>query len=803
MKLPLPFNTVFIKIKTAPLQKKIKWAVTILSLVWFWFSLPGKLFNAPTSFVISDKNGQLLNASIASDGQWRFPYSVDVPEKFAVCITNFEDKRFWYHPGIDPIAMLRAIKQNLSGNKIVSGGSTLTMQTIRLSKKNSKRNLWNKITESILALRLECSYRKKSILALYASNAPFGSNVVGLEAAAWRYYGRSANRLSWGEMAALAVLPNAPSLIHPGKNRGLLYKKRDYLLQKLLTEKEIDSTTFQLAKAEPLPGEPKALPQHAPHLLNRFKRDFIHQKNKQLPTLLQTTIDINLQQQVQQAVQLQYQQLKGNQINNIAAMVMEIETGNVLAYIGNINDPANTNIESHVDILSSVRSPGSTLKPLLYASLLTEGSLLPKQLIPDIPTQIGGYTPQNFDLGFDGAVPANKALARSLNIPAVKMLQQYKYQRFYDVLKQAGFSTLKQAADFYGMSLILGGCEVSPYELGGVYSSMARMYLHQKQNKQSWNNKDWHMPAYSLQTKKENPTNTAALFDYTSIWHMLNAMNEVMRPGEEGLWNFFNSSQRIAWKTGTSFGFRDAWSIGITPKYCVVVWAGNTTGEGRPLLTGIAAAAPLMFDIFRLLPKSPWFEPPMDKFTYTATCRKSGYKLSLDCEAADTILTGLNSTKTTPCIYCRSINLDLTGIYRVNASCENPSQMKKQKWFVLPPAIEYFYKLSHPDYAVLPPFKPGCANETSKLLDIIYPDEDALLYIPREISGQKGKIIFKATHRSADISLFWHLDNNYLVTTRQFHQISIQAEPGKHTITIIDPQGNSVQRTFTIADKDR
>lgn len=804
------------RIKNWSRIKKLIVSVSGVLFIVFCFSLPSRLFNSPTSFFITDSEGNLLNASIASDGQWRFPYNKEVPDKFAKCIVAFEDKRFWYHPGVDPVAIIRAIKQNSGSSKTVSGGSTLTMQVIRLHKQNNKRNLWNKFTESILALRMECTYRKKTILALYASNAPFGSNVVGLDAAAWRYFGRSAAQLSWGEMAALAILPNAPSLVHPGKNRDILLRKRNSLIDKLAYEKIIDATTAALAKLEPLPGEPKALPQLAPHLLDRFKKEYasLKKENAALSSGIQTTIDGKLQQQVNRLVSIHHEQLKGNQVNNTAAMVMDIETGNILAYVGNVYEPQNVSLESHVDVLAAPRSPGSTLKPLLYASLLTEGSLLPTQLIPDIPTQIGGYTPQNFDLGFDGAVPANKALSRSLNIPAVKMLQQYKYQRFYNVLKQCGFSTLTQPADFYGMSLILGGCEVTPVELAGVYSSMARMYLHQEKNKGEWNGDDWYMPQYKLkvipqkagQKLKPNTSSQASnsrLFDYPSMWNMFNAMNEVMRPGEEGLWNLFSSSQKIAWKTGTSFGFRDGWAIGLTSKYCVVVWMGNTDGEGRPGLTGINTAAPLLFDIFRLLPSSAWFELPADGFTFLPVCKLSGFKSSSDCAGADTILVSKTALSSANCPYCRTIHLDRSGVYRVNESCESPADMQHSSWFVLPPTIEYYYRAKHPGYRLLPSYKAGCATEATKALDIIYPDEGAKIYIPLEITGEKGNVVFKATHRNNNEKIFWHIDDVFVKTTEEFHQVSLNPSPGKHTLTIIDKDGNSVTRNFEILQKEK
>ena len=779
-------------------------------LLWFCLALPKRLFNAPTSFVITDKDGNLLNASIAADGQWHFPYNPNVPDKFVQCITTFEDKRFFYHPGVDPVAIGRAVIQNVRNKDVVSGGSTITMQVVRLYKKNNSRNLWNKFSETILALRVEFSYTKKEIIALYASNAPFGGNVVGLDAAAWRYFGRGPDKLSWGEMASLAVLPNAPSLIHPGKNSTELLRKRNELLDKLVQSKIIDATTCSLAKLEPLPGEPKPLPQMAMHLFNRFKRDYpkLKSNDASLPTEIQTTVDIHLQQQVNNIIFQHHEQLKGNQINNAAAMVLDVETGNVLAYVGNVYIPSDSSVESDVDVLSSRRSPGSTLKPLLYASLLTEGTMLPRQLVPDIPTQLGSYMPENFDLGYDGAVPANRALARSLNIPAVRMLMQFKFQKFYDVLRQTGITTLNRPADTYGMSLVLGGCEICPYELAGVYASMARMYDHQLKNRGKWNAKDWFMPNYikttdgNLRVKDKNIVGSQ-LFDYPALWQTFTAMNEVMRPGEEGLWGSFSSAQHIAWKTGTSFGFRDGWAVGFTPKYCVIVWVGNTTGEGRPDLTGISTAAPVLFDIFRLLPASNWFPPPAYGYTYMRVCHESGFKAGPDCTTIDTILVSNHAVNAPVCPYHRIIHLDKTGAYRVTENCTPPSEMLHRSWFILPPTMEYYYKQKHTGYQSLPPFMAGCVNETLKPLDIIYPEEDAKIYVPLEISGERGKTIFTATDRNKTAKLFWHIDDTYIGTTIQFHQMALNPAPGKHILTIVDENGESVTRSFEILQKEK
>ncbi len=798
------FSSIPAHLKNVSIRSRILYGSGLVLLVWFWQSLPGKLFHDPTSYVIEDAEGNLLSASIAADGQWRFPPSKTVPQKFIDCITTFEDKRFFKHPGVDPIAIGRAIWKDIRNGQAVQGGSTLTMQVIRISRKDKKRSIWNKIRESILAVRLECTYSKKEILALYAGYAPFGSNVVGLDAAAWRYFGRSPEKLSWGEMAALAVLPNSPALVHPGRNRDVLLKKRNSLLDKLQEAGKIDLSMCTLAKLEPLPGEPLALPQDAPHLLQRFIRE-----NKLLgnTTTIRTTINGALQKNVSRIVAQHQSVLKGNGIKNACALVLDVETGNVLAYVGNISDHDNKDMESDVDVIAAPRSPGSALKPVLYASMLSDGLILPNSIIPDIPTQIGSYTPKNFDLGYDGAVPASRALARSLNIPAVKLLQQYKYPRFYETLQQCGITTLNRTADTYGLSLILGGCEVTMWDLAGLYASMARTVNHQTRDHGKLDPSDFHPPNYITSpystTSIQHPVSTIPL-DATSIWFTFQAMQEVMRPGEEGLWQQFSSSQKIAWKTGTSFGFRDGWAIGITPRNVVAVWVGNTEGEGRPGLIGVQTAAPILFDIFRLLPNTNWWPKPTYNYSFVPVCRQSGYRANIDCPDVDTLFMPPNGTKVPLCPYHKIIHLDATGTYRVNESCESPSSMQHRSWFILTPAMEFYYKQHNADYHTLPPFKPGCSfAETGKVMEIIYPQPEARIYVPLELSGQRGSTIFTAAHRRQEAKIFWSLDDAYIGTTQHFHQLALNPSPGKHIITLVDENGISISREFEILEKEK
>ncbi|QXU43240.1 penicillin-binding protein 1C [Pedobacter sp. D749] len=776
--------------------------ICFVLLLAFLFALPSKLFKTPTSYVIEASNGNLLSAAIASDGQWRFPVADSVPVKFKDCIIAFEDKRFYSHFGVDILAMSRAMRQNWRAKSVVSGGSTLTMQVIRLSRKQD-RTVWQKLLEVILALRLEIKYSKEEIIGLYAANAPFGSNVVGLEAASWRYYGRDAKTLSWGEMATLAVLPNSPSLVHPGKNSSRLIKKRNDLLDKLAKLKYMDQATANLAKLEPVPGKPMPLPQNAPHLLNRFKAERASLKINS--TRITSTLDENIQLKVNSILKRYNNRYRANDINNISALVLDARTGHVVSYAGNIYQPENADLQSHVDMIKAPRSPGSTLKPLLYASMMNDGFILPHTLIPDIPTQIAGYSPQNYDLGYDGAIAADKALSRSLNIPAVKMLQQYKYERFYDKLKKLGIGTLNQPADHYGLSLILGGSEVTMWDLANTYMGMVRTLNHFNTYKGLYNTEDYKQATYFNNiTKEEKDYQRNSFLDHGAIWATFNAMEEVMRPGDEGLWEQFSSSQRIAWKTGTSFGFRDAWAVGLTPNYVVCVWVGNADGEGRPGLVGIEAAAPVLFDIFRLLPNGKWFETPTTKLKKLKICKKSGYKAAEYCTDVVEELVPVSGEKTAICPFHKLVHLDRTGTFRVTDQCESIPYMQHKSWFILPPAMEYYYKIKNSDYKSLPPFKAGCElSGGNSVMEVIYPKNNAIVYIPLEQDGSRGKIVLNAAHRNAGAKIYWHIDNEYVATTTNFHQLAISPPPGKHTLTLVDENGERLVQSFTVLDKEK
>ena len=716
-------------------MRRIIWGV-VAGLVVVWLCcLPRELFrNVSYSTVVESAEGELLGARIAADEQWRFPPADTVPAHYAAALIQFEDRAFRWHPGVNPAALVRAAVANLRAGHVVSGGSTLTMQVIRLSRQK-ERTLWQKTIEAVQATRLELRYSKKQILALYAAHAPYGGNVVGLEAAAWRYFGRPAAELSWAEAATLAILPNAPGTLHLSRGREQLLAKRNRLLERLLEHGDIDRDTYEAALEEPLPGAPLPLPALAPHYVNRCPAG---QRTR-------TSLRVGLQKAVSEAVDRRSGELAAEGVADMAAVVIDNADGAVVAYIGNAcMDRERPGVQ--VDVAASARSTGSILKPFLYAAALEEGVILPRTLLPDVPMNLGGFAPQNFDRQFYGAVPAHEALARSLNIPAVYLLRAYGVPKFHALLKEAGLSTLTEAPEHYGLSLILGGAEARLDEVTAAYAGMVHFYQGQ---------------------------NEADFAPRLAIWYTLEALKEVNRPDELD-WRLIRSVRKAAWKTGTSYGFRDAWAVGMTPTYTIGVWAGNAQGQGVPGLTGARAAGPVMFDILNLLPEDErWFEMPDQAGhdgSWVGVCVQSGMLAGPECPEKEEVLIPAAGLESAPCPY------------------------HKDGEFVLPPAMEWYYKPHHPEYTG------ARKTHQTKEIEFIYPASGSTLTLPRQLNGQVEGVVFRVAHHKSNATLWWHLDQTYVGETRFLHELRLAPTPGKHTLTVVDDEGNSVSVMFRVTD---
>ena len=762
--------------KRLSVTQKVILCILAFLVTGYIFCLPRHLFHVPYSTVVTDRNEELLGARIASDGQWRFPPRNTTPEKIKECLITFEDKHFYHHWGINPFAIGRAFYQNVKNKRIVSGGSTLTMQTIRLAR-NESRTFREKLIEMIWATRLEFRASKEEILSMYISHAPFGGNVVGLDAAAWRYFGHSADDLSWAESAMLAVLPNAPAMIHLSKGRKTLLDKRNRLLKQLLEKKTIDSSTYELAISEPLPDEPHALPHIAPYLVSRFYQERNGEYSR-------STINKGIQTQVEDLAERWSNEFGRSDIRNLAILVIDIPSNQVVAYCGNVHFDRKQG-GNQVDVIQAPRSTGSILKPFLYYAMLQEGSLLPDMLLLDVPVNINGFTPQNFSMQFEGAVPASEALARSLNIPAVTMLQRYGVPKFHSFLQQIGLKTINRSSSHYGLSLILGGAEATLWDVTNAYAMMGRSLLQLPQR------------SCSLLLPTSRITESTDPFQPGAVWQTFDALKEVNRP-EEIDWKSIPSMQTIAWKTGTSYGFRDAWAVGVTPRYAVGVWVGNATGEGKPGLVGAQTAGPVLFDIFNLLPASSWFTRPTGIFVEAEVCRKSGHLKGRFCDETDTLLVLPTGLRTEACPYHHLVTLSADESQRIYENCANTEPTLQKSWFTLPPVWEWYYKQHHPEYKPLPPFKAGCGEDTFQPMQFIYPPMNARIKLPKQLDGSKGFLTVELAHSNPNATIFWHLDETYQAQTQDFHKISLQPAAGKHSLTAVDGEGNTISTTFFV-----
>ncbi len=777
------------------MKKKIRLAlllVVVTGLIWFAFCLPDDLFNKPQSRILLDRDGQLLAASIASDGQWRFPVPDSVPVKLKLSLLEFEDRHFYSHPGVHLPSIVRAAKQNYKADKIVSGGSTITMQLVRLSRNNPPRSISEKLLEVILATRIEIKYSKEEILKMYCAHAPFGGNVVGIEAASWRYFGRAPHELSWAESATLAVLPNAPSLIFPGKNQEALVAKRNRLLDRMLESGFFDEATCELAKLEPVPGPPHKLPQHALHLLFAD-----YSENGRAVMRRKTHLNAQIQVLAENAVQRHTDKLSGNFIRNAAAIVVHVPTGEVIAYVGNVKTE-NAAFGDHVDIIRSKRSTGSILKPFLYAAMLESGELMPTQLIPDVPVRLGNFQPDNFSEGYDGAVNADKALARSLNVPAVTMLNNYGVERFHHITQKLRLTSIDKNPDHYGLTLVLGGAESTLWEISRAYASMSSVI-------NSYPSKTSDTPLFHQEVFESNSNDVKSeehIFSAAACFLTFEALQKVNRPEEEMGWESYSSSRKIAWKTGTSFGFRDAWAVGSTPEYVVGVWVGNASGEGRPGLTGTLAAAPLLFELMDQLPQTSWYATPWDDLDEVVVCKHSGYLPSQICPETDTILVPHNKpVQTLACPYHKMIHLETKSGLQVNQNCVSASEISSLPWFTLPAVEAWYFQRKTPWYQPEPSWKEGCnPDESSAPMQLINQIPANGIFIPTDIDGKKSSLVLEAAHRQNGRIIYWHIDDQFIAQTTDIHSITVNPTPGIHELVLIDDMGNMLRKRFRIRE---
>ncbi|MCF7928198.1 MAG: penicillin-binding protein 1C [Spirochaetales bacterium] len=765
---------------------------------------------------ILDRSGRILRVYLDRDSQWhQAPASEDgepaeVPSPLEAAVLCFEDRRFYRHIGVSPPDLLRAFFQNLRDGYGSAGGSTITMQTARLLDPKP-RTIASKFVELFQALKLETLFSKEEILSLYLSNAPYGGNIRGIRSASLRYYRKEPERLTYAESAALAVLPNAPGLISLQTDRASLRKRRNLLLSRMTEQGFLPESLLQTARNEPVPEEERPFPLSAPHLSDRLvsKKPGIKPGLSRSPAVrlrgrskdpfstpsrnrIKTTLDRDIQQRLEQLLRFHQQYLERIGAGNIAALAVETESGKVRAYAAS-QDYFDVPSDGQVDGVRAPRSTGSTLKPFLYALSIEEGLIHPRSLLFDIPTQISSFSPVNSDERFRGLVSAEQALAQSLNVPAARLLDRYGIDRLYFFLKQGGLEHLFRPAADYGIPLVLGGAEAELEELVNLYRMLG--------------NNGMLSPLVYLDTPAGSKNTGSAgrserVLKPGSAFLTLEMLRNLERPGAELFWEDLAGKKPIAWKTGTSYGFKDAWAIGVTPDWTVGVWVGNFDGSPVPGLSSTSHAAPVMLDIFSLLPDtggSDWFTPRQGSLEKVKLCLNTGYLAGPDCPESMEAEIPAASPPPPVCPYHEQLLISEDGRYRVRPGCAENRTTRHKAFLIYPPAVLASLRSGGRRPEAPPPWHPNCSPPPGgRGLSILYPEAGSSLWLPRDLDGTLQQLPLRAAHRDEAAELYWYLDGKYLGTSKAPHRFPVRLEEGEHRLLVIGPAGSRAERKFWV-----
>ena len=818
--------------------------ITLFMLANWCFPLPKARLHPSSSPIVLDRNGQWLRVFLADDGMWRFSrqpsvishQSQEVFDKpdtaltenrkpktdnyFHQAILTSEDRWFYYHYGINPVSIATALYDNLKAGEVVRGGSTITMQLARLMEPKA-RNIPNKLIEAFRALQLEHAYSKSEILNFYFNMLPYGGNIVGTAAASRFYFNKPQHALSLGEAALLAAIPNAPEHLRPDRFPENARKAREKVLNRLLTRGQISKQQWQEASQEPIPKKRYPLPFKAPHL----SRMLVKHAAPTTDGRIYTTIDMKVQETAVRILR-EYLDAAGksspqgpHSAGTGAIVVMDTQSREVLAMVGS-HDFFDRRALGQINGTLAPRSPGSALKPFVYALAMEQGLITPETLLFDVPVSYAGYEPVNYDGKYNGYVTARQALARSLNVPAVNLNARLKNITLSAFLKQAGISTLASDRK-YGLSMVLGGCEVNLLELTTLYAGLANMgefepYQIALRSHQSSVVSDQLQEVFgkvntsltdNRKLKTENYSNKRLLRAETSfiITEMLTTSQRPANAVKNS--EVFESTMnlpKIAWKTGTSYGHRDAWCIGYSPTLTIGVWLGNFDGRGSPMLSGTDAATPILFALFTALTGQDthrWFTKPKQLKT-RQVCALSGAPVSPYCPThkSDVYIPGISPVAT--CAIHKRIYVDVTTGYSLCSHCRNlPTDNAQTKVFEEWPA-EAATWLAENGFAVpvLPEHNPLCTGTIAGNPPIILsPAEDTTYYIRAGVPLGNQKILLSASASNRTQNLFWFLDGELIFKGKAGEEYWLTPVKGQHVLTCVDAEGRSTSRPLHIS----
>lgn len=727
------------------------------------------------SQIITDKDNNIIHAYLTSDDKWRMKTTLEeITPELQKAIIHKEDKYFNYHFGINPIAIFRAFFNNIVQGRRTSGASTITMQVARLLHPK-ERSYWNKIVEIFRAIQLEWKYSKKEILQLYLNLVPYGGNLEGVKSAAVLYFDKAPNHLNIAEITVLAIVPNRPTSLKLGKKNKQILAARNKWLKRFKEEKVFSATTIQDALEEELIIERKDAPKTAPHFSYRIKKTTPNQ------SIIKTSLNFNQQKKVEKIVQNYIKRIYKQHIKNASVMVINNQTNTVACYVGSA-DFFNNEDAGQVDGVRAIRSPGSTLKPFLTALAIDKGKATPKLKVNDVPVNFSGYSPVNYDNTYNGAVTVEYALANSLNVPSVKLLEEIGSDFFINQLIEAGFKKIEKNKQQLGLSVVLGGCGVSLEELTRLYASFAHKGRLQ-----------------SLQwTANDTITLQKPLVSEGAAYIVTDILTKLTRPD---LPKNFESSKhlpKIAWKTGTSYGRRDAWSVGYNANYTIGVWVGNFSGEGVVELTGASIATPLLFKIFNALDYAPvkdWFKEP-DMLDFRWVCSETGLVPSPFCEnqVIDTFLPLVSSTKV--CKHVQEVWVSADEKKSYCRSCLPMGGSKKKLFPSYPPEIINFYETENINYERIPPHNSLCERVfKDKQLSITSP-VNGVEYI---IDASDNDQLMLTCQASNDVKkVYWYVNDIFYRSENATENVFFVPKIGQNKVTCVDDKGRKKIVTFEV-----
>lgn len=741
------------------------------------FPLPkDKLIRSKAHFVY-DRNGNLLNCFASQDYFWRMPVKLEeISPELIKTVLNTEDRYFRYHPGVNIFSLITSAIENVREGRVVRGGSTITMQIARMMEPKP-RNIMSKLVEIFRAAQLELHYSKNDLLEFYFNLVPYGGNIEGVGTAAYFYFGKSPQDLSASESAILAAIPSSPNNFRPDLEPEQCRKRRDQILASMYERNLLDCAEYLDARMEEIPQQRIEKPFTAPH----FSQSIIAENQE--TSRIYSTIDYETQILCERLAENYHPVLNQTGIHNLSIVVIDNHSGELLAMVGS---PDFEDVENHGQINGALakRSPGSALKPFVYALGFEKGIITPASIVDDIPVNYAGYTPENYDEKYRGIVTIEDALIQSLNIPAVNITKRVGLDNFYSLLRSGGISSLDRQYYDYGLPLVLGACEVSLVDLSNLYACLAREGLY--------------LPLKMIQGRAGSAKKD--LLSEEACYLVSNILANLQRPYLPASWEFTRDLPTVAWKTGTSYGRKDAWAIGYNPDFTVGVWTGNFSGEGSPYLVGAESSAPLMFSIFNELTKGKelaWFDPP-EVLGRRKVCTVSGMPPNQYCNSTreDFYIKGLSNN--TQCDIHQPIWVDKNTGYLLCRACVHmgqPDTLVVEKW----PVRLSEWLLAQGRIGILPEHNPQC---TGIFADgppqIVSPEKNSLFEIRNGIPIEYQQILFRATAGQESAKVHWFLDSRLYTSCPVGKRVFYKPEKGVHKLMCVDDLGRSNSITFEV-----